>query len=1033
MLVYTLLKGRGKLHAYNFSASTATLPYAAPWAADIRATDTRGNRPVVELQASDFGKLILIQSQYVKDYGRDFGITQYVHAVPEAGDLARVAAPPGEPDPGGAGGKPAGETEAMAWMAPNLLFYKGFLTPGAFLELDNRQDVLTRMLAEERVALPAVPDGAPPACEDGMLGELLCELWKNCYFRLRGGVSFTPVRVTVCPAQQAERTLEWGLLFLAKTALPRLPRSVWAILSVTVGAQWEQVVSYKGTACCIAQPSEAEGFGFDLPSGRFGSRLGQEEKTLAHALATGEEMPYYREMERQLGVCPLCADYRIALYLTSLHRYLHLAGRTAEDLDNCATLWQELRKIILRDYASAVDAQACRRLLLPVETDILQRQAEQSRERPIPSDIYWALADSAFSVRGELAAEPKLLEGMLEAYAHGLALPPVFSDAPKRPYLEFLRSQRCTDGIRTDPDLFVRSLQAYLNAYGLVDELDAKAPKAILSRIRQLPDPAGVRNSLIAPCVLTLARGGAPQRVVNEVYDLFQLNSPQIRAETERRYLEALADGPLTSEQLNDTLAFFKKLGDLERTIRLLDALDERFAAAMPTRAEWTNYLMLCLRYQHVGQTPVRNAFAYLQRTRNGDALPQAEFDTLTKFCLAAGDPVMVEDAIWRYYAAVTENTGQGEEECRQMTDLSAHFPGLFRRRPDATAWKGCIDAKIRADLNRELDGLRTWDALTDFPHRWAGISATAYAEEGAWTNLPLLFGAEPLRRAVEEACRRVLQSEEPLPLPGALDRARWLTEADDWYGLALRSPVLQAIRPKAREYWDTARTTEQTHSLRLLMRTVGRLSAATGGNSPWEPEIQEALRLLGQAEHWVETLQGLHGSPETAPRSEARALIAGLAACPEAGRVTALLRDRYGETLASLPFEARFAVCCLLNVSADPGACIRWNDALGMIDGRLGRGTLSNLHPWSGAGLPVLRLLLLCLRESDGIVPATDSGALWLHLQTDCPRLTREARVSRLQYAHLRSLYGAGREPDMETVRRRFGENVAMWLFQSI
>lgn len=159
MIAYTFVKGSGSLHAYNFSAATARQPYAAPWSADLRAAETQGNTPVVEVQAARFGELLFIRSQNVPEIGRGIMYTQYLHPVPEAAEAL----------PGNTAG-------ALASQADRLLFYPGFLTTEAFLSLDDDLRVQQKLLPEVRFEPPALPDAPPPPCDDRLLEALLAHL-----------------------------------------------------------------------------------------------------------------------------------------------------------------------------------------------------------------------------------------------------------------------------------------------------------------------------------------------------------------------------------------------------------------------------------------------------------------------------------------------------------------------------------------------------------------------------------------------------------------------------------------------------------------------------------------------------------------------------------------------------------------------------------------------------------------------------------------------------------------------------------------
>ena len=158
----------------------------------------------------------------------------------------------------------------------------------------------------------------------------------------------------------------------------------------------------------------------------------------------------------------------------------------------------------------------------------------------------------------------------------------------------------------------------------------------------------------------------------------------------------------------------------------------------------------------------------------------------------------------------------------------------------------------------------------------------------------------------VGAACARVLKNAEPPTLTDELARAQWLAEAEDWYGLVLRSPVLAQIGPKVRGYWEAVSGMEQAHSLFLLLRKTALLAGGTDGSPAWAPEIPVALLFMEKVGEWLETLLGFHGRPVTAERPDVQALVAGMVACPEANRASALLRDQYGKSLICKPKSTR-------------------------------------------------------------------------------------------------------------------------------
>ena len=80
MKAYPFISGRGKHVGYGFTAAAPGIPFNAPWMSGHRASDTIGQRPILEMHCAGYGKPVFICSRYVVD-ARPFGYTEYL-AVP---------------------------------------------------------------------------------------------------------------------------------------------------------------------------------------------------------------------------------------------------------------------------------------------------------------------------------------------------------------------------------------------------------------------------------------------------------------------------------------------------------------------------------------------------------------------------------------------------------------------------------------------------------------------------------------------------------------------------------------------------------------------------------------------------------------------------------------------------------------------------------------------------------------------------------------------------------------------------------------
>lgn len=829
MIAYTFVKGSGSLHAYNFSAATARQPYAAPWSADLRAAETKGNTPVVEVQAARFGELLFIRSQNVPEIRRGIMYTQYLHPVPET-----------------AGATPGHAAEALAAQADRLLFYPDFLTTEAFLRLDDDLHVQQKLLPETYFVPQPLPDAAPPPCDDALLDALLAQLWKNCDARLRGE-TLPPFCVQVCAPEQAQDTLPLGLLFLAKTVMPHLPLSVRAILSVTVGAGWQLVNRYPGTACCIAQMHATDRqAAYEVPTGRFVTTLSTAELELGHALRTGQNLQYYRHMESILGVSSPCADYTFAVQLTALCRNLTMERLEADRLLICIRLWQELDGRLEHTYPALADRSLRRRLLAPVERDVVRHwltlNATALNQQPIPKVVLAWMADRAQTLPRN--PEPDLPSA--DGYARCLTLPlPVEGGAPLP--VEALLANPDIPAADANPAVLAQALQRYLSELLKIRAIPAEVLQGCRRWLLKLDDAAAaaLRTGAVMEHLNRRSREQCGLAEIVGLSEAFGLDSRNMTSMLRVRLNELLYRGQTVDAEVNSLFQSVQTMGgnaepdggtgtDTPQTV-LLSTLDGWFADVSVTQdANWMLYLRLCKRLNHWNPAAAETVMAHLQAFHTAPPLTGDWLKTLLTLLRQLPDQTRAAELIWTYGGALPADA-KGDPDTESKTalqEICKAFPSLSTRRAEGGLWLAYQNQQLMSRLDGLINQIqsRGLPLLQSISTDWAKQPEAAIA---GWDALPGRLGVERLQRLALDAYQSIPRVQEGLleatqARLALLDRSDWLTET-------LRPHIVKDAWNDAATLWQAAAQRQEMASLEALLEA----NKARMGNPPADSQAK--------------------------------------------------------------------------------------------------------------------------------------------------------------------------------------------------
>lgn len=1013
MIAYTNIKGRGRIHGYDFVAATAMLPYGASWTNQPRDKETLGNRAVLELQANAFGEMLLIRSQVVVDQGRPYGVTQYVHPVPTEDELA-------------------GETPQafMAKHVGNLLYFGDFCSPVTFPDLDDSTATSKKVLAPQVFMLPPIPGDAPVTCDDAMLGSLLAELWKNCDSRYRRDRGFTPVRICVCDSAHATDTLEAGCLFMAKTVIPRLPLSVRNILSVTIGAKWDAMNAYENTACCIAQfEGDRIGVGYDLVNRTFIPHLQTGEGQLGMALLREENLEYYRHMEQVASVSPLCADFHLALSMFALRQYLTNPERFAKGLAPCYEQWKNLEDDIRVRIGDMRNPPSIRDILYPIERDILLRQEEQAADDRLSKAVYTTLVSKAFSLAEALPARWDELCG---AYAKCLALPRLAENEGQPCFETLLQGSRLDLKKPPNAALFVAALLEYCKTHTTGKPLGEELINQLTVKIRAMGEEnlTAQRDHLLA-CISACSRNGQPQRVINSLCITFALDRAYMDSKVVERFNWSLEDSTRFPLALKEYFDYQSARTDPLIRQDMLAALDQRFRAVALTPEAWRDYLALCTAIGYTTPDSLANAWVGLDRLYPTQAMADTELDAISAFCRAAGDDGQVCGHVFRHYDARGAVYRHSTAMQRQMRRWAERYPTLLAPRNDhSAAWDALRGELLAENLNGTLAEAETWAALRQYPQHWKNKAKPAFMDATAWPNLPQVMEAGKPEAIVAEACMRVLGGEPPT-LANAQEQLDCVATPADWYVAAMRGPVLAHVAGGLGLLWDAATAEEDVQRLQRLLESLGRMLNGEALTRLMADPAAQAVALYMEASATLLRWRSQQPPPLEDMQAEAAALAGRLASSGKGEGIALLLRKRFAAgNRQNRPLAQLFMEFCLFSLSGEAGCLqVAWGDALAWLDASLERASLNRLRPWTDTGRHTLRTLLTCLTVSDRLSAAAGLRPLQYYLCEQCPRLTRAVRKRRMLRQHLRGSFYRNARQTAEKTRQTLGDGAVAWM----
>lgn len=407
MKAYPFISGRGKHVGYGFTAAAPGIPFNAPWMSGHRASDTIGQRPILEMHCAGYGKPVFICSRYVVD-ARPFGYTEYL-AVP----------------------LPEDERQRQAYLAePGRMLYLDFMDKDSFLNLDQPGGSGQAVLPVGEVSLPEIPRGTPPQMPEEMLASLLVDTWANSFARLMGN-KYTPIRVTLTSQEEGEGSLDQSLLFLNLVLLPRLPLPVRHIVSVNLGSFWDSVMrdTGAGTPALALTLPDGRAFsmpgGYDLQSGSFQMRFQESWIPFGQALLNNQDLEDYHALHQALGEHPVLVDFEAGWYLYKVRHLLNHQKDSYQALVMAFQHLQSMDRLLMENYQDIPRARR-RELLFRQEKDlVLALSGLVDQHTVLPPELKTILVDRAFTLGKDLqnTGLADQVAGMEHHYARILTVP----------------------------------------------------------------------------------------------------------------------------------------------------------------------------------------------------------------------------------------------------------------------------------------------------------------------------------------------------------------------------------------------------------------------------------------------------------------------------------------------------------------------------------------------------------------------------------------------------------------------------------
>lgn len=505
------IRGWGVCHHYDFQAASKDFPSDIPWLVKSRTSNMGDEQPTLEMQCLRYDQHVYGFSRYVYSRGAPFFYEHYL--LPKETDLSQALA-----------------------QAGGLLSFSGYCGIDAFMGLDKQGQPAKLLIDPLDIALEAhgeameIEDG-----ERGMFYEMAVHLWRNSYYRLTGKAA-EPFAVIV-PSDPGEADYQAGVRFVRQKLLPNMPAAARGLVSLVVGAAWQNRFHYEPAACFILRGgvngAQAEAW-YDFRNKTFQNALNPYEKQLARLLASGGWPLWHQAFIKRFGHGHITADYLLVLGLMQAQALLARGERTQETCDKLRGLYELLDRHALCIQELA-DVSLRRDMLLPLETAYVRLRLELGGAYLESAADYIAAVQSACTLEagGEL--------GLL--YAKALPMPSCLSD---RDGLSIQALMRETQWIARELAFFCPLLLAGMSAH----------PKEAAS------EPF---LSALAACACALPEP-ARELLLRAVEDslcgmLKQSNDVRVTGHVMRFASQCAFDSPALTEQVHASLSALKLSG----------------------------------------------------------------------------------------------------------------------------------------------------------------------------------------------------------------------------------------------------------------------------------------------------------------------------------------------------------------------------------------------------------------------------------------------------------------------------------------